>query len=104
MTFDQDNLDDSTSNLRKQRRQQEDKKRMAYRRAIEEYRESKALHALVQFAVGELPALAAQRRPSRLPQTHRMQAIRDPHRTEQAAHLTLLRTIIARASFASSAL
>lgn len=47
MTFDQDNLDDSTSNLRKQRRQQEDKKRMAYRRAIEEYRESKALHALV---------------------------------------------------------
>lgn len=47
MTFDQDNLDDSTSNLRKQRRQQEDKKRMAYRRAIEDYRESKALHALV---------------------------------------------------------
>ncbi|KAA0694014.1 transcriptional regulator [Halopseudomonas laoshanensis] len=47
MTFDQDNLDDSTSNVRKQRRQQEDKKRMAYRRAIEDYRESKALHALV---------------------------------------------------------
>ncbi|WOD11261.1 hypothetical protein RPW65_19995 [Pseudomonas sp. NyZ704] len=47
MTVDQDNLDDSTSNVRKQRRQQEDKKRMAYRRAIEDYRESKALHALV---------------------------------------------------------
>lgn len=51
MTFDQDNLDDSSSsgssNVRKQRRQQEDKKRMAYRRAIEDYRESKALHALV---------------------------------------------------------
>ena len=47
MTFDQDNLTDTTSNVRKQRRQQEDKKRMAYRRAIEDYRESKALHALV---------------------------------------------------------
>lgn len=47
MTFDQDNLDDASGSLRKQKRQQEDKKRMAYRRAIEDYQESKALHALV---------------------------------------------------------
>lgn len=47
MAFDHGNLDDTTGSVRKQRRQQEDKKRMAYRRAIEDYRESKALHALV---------------------------------------------------------
>ncbi|WP_022960863.1 PA3496 family putative envelope integrity protein [Halopseudomonas pelagia] len=47
MAFDQDNLDDTIGNVRKQRRQQEDKKRMAYRRAIEDYQESKALHAMV---------------------------------------------------------
>lgn len=47
MAFDHSNFDDTTGSVRKQRRQQEDKKRMAYRRAIEDYRESKALHALV---------------------------------------------------------
>ncbi|TVP87637.1 MAG: transcriptional regulator [Pseudomonadaceae bacterium] len=36
---------DAQPNLRKQRRQQEDKKRMAYRRAIEDYRDSQALQA-----------------------------------------------------------
>lgn len=38
---------DSTSNLRREKRRNEDRKRMAYRRAIEEYRESQALHQLV---------------------------------------------------------
>lgn len=47
MTFDQDEQQDTGNNVRKQRRQQEDKKRMAYRRAIEDYQESKALQALV---------------------------------------------------------
>lgn len=54
MNLDQETLDDSTSNVRKQRRQQEDRRRMAYRRAIEQYQESKALHALVS----DFPELA----------------------------------------------
>ncbi len=36
-----------SSNPRREKRRQEDKRRMAYRRAIEDYRESQALHALV---------------------------------------------------------
>lgn len=47
MAFAQEHQEYSTVSVRKQQRQQEDKKRMAYRRAIEDYRESKALHALV---------------------------------------------------------
>lgn len=34
-------------NTRKEKRRQEDKRLMAYRRAIEDYRESRALHELV---------------------------------------------------------
>lgn len=48
MAFDPDyRSDTSTSNLRRERRREEDKKRMAYRRAIEDYRDSQALHAQV---------------------------------------------------------
>lgn len=47
MTFESDNVDGTVGNLRKQKREQEDKKRMAYRRAIEQYQESKALQAQV---------------------------------------------------------
>ena len=56
MAFDSDFEDGSTS-VRKQRRQNEDRKRMAYRRAIEEYRESQALQAQVcDFPdIGESP-------------------------------------------------
>ncbi|MEH6501706.1 MAG: hypothetical protein V7751_20170 [Pseudoalteromonas distincta] len=54
MAFEHDTTDDSVSNVRKQRRQQEDRRRMAYRRAIEQYQESKALHALVS----DFPELA----------------------------------------------
>lgn len=48
-------LHDRTS-LRKQRRMEEDKKRMAYRRAIEDYREQQALQA--QFC--DFPELLGQ--------------------------------------------
>jgi hypothetical protein len=47
MSYNQEMSDGSTGNMRRQRRQQEDRKRMGYRRAIEQYRESQALHALV---------------------------------------------------------
>jgi hypothetical protein len=50
MAFEHDTTDDSVSNVR----QQEDRRRMAYRRAIEQYQESKALHALVS----DFPELA----------------------------------------------
>lgn len=43
MAFEPDFEEDSTSSVRKQRRQNEDRKRMAYRRAIEDYRETQAL-------------------------------------------------------------
>lgn len=57
MAFDSDFEDGSTS-VRKQRRQNEDRKRMAYRRAIETYRESQALHA----QVCDFPEIAEARR------------------------------------------
>lgn len=47
MTFQPDSATDSTSTLRRQRRLEEDKKRMAYRRAIEDYRDSQVLHQQV---------------------------------------------------------
>lgn len=53
MAFDPDYEDDSTSSVRKQRRQKEDRRRMAYRRAIEDYRESQAL----QMQVCDFPEL-----------------------------------------------
>ena len=40
MSYNQEMSDESTGNVRRQRRQQEDRKRMGYRRAIEQYRES----------------------------------------------------------------
>tara|TARA_R110001599_G_scaffold1454_4_gene7041 strand:- start:16908 stop:17255 length:348 start_codon:yes stop_codon:yes gene_type:complete len=58
MAFDADYEDGNTS-VRKQRRQNEDRKRMAYRRAIEEYRESQALHA----QVCDFPDIMEARRP-----------------------------------------
>ncbi len=54
-----DQTEDNTSSVRKQRRLQEDRKRMAYRRAIEQYRESQALHA----QVCDFPELTETRRP-----------------------------------------
>lgn len=47
MTFQPDNATDSTSSLRRQRRLEQDKKRMAYRRAIEDYRDGQVLHQQV---------------------------------------------------------
>lgn len=44
MAFYPDNATDSTSSVRRQRRLEQDKKRMAYRRAIEDYRDSQILH------------------------------------------------------------
>lgn len=58
MSFDSD-FEDGSSSVRKQRRQKEDRKRMAYRRAIEEYRESQALHA----QVCDFPEITESRRP-----------------------------------------
>lgn len=58
MAFDAD-FEDGTTSARKQRRQKEDRKRMAYRRAIEEYRESQALHA----EVCDFPDISTPRRP-----------------------------------------
>jgi hypothetical protein len=40
-------LDNVTSNPRKEKRREEDKRLMAYRRAIEDYRDSRALHEQV---------------------------------------------------------
>ena len=49
MTLMQEDAQEDTRNavvsVRKQRRLEEDKKRMAYRRAIEDYRDSQALQA-----------------------------------------------------------
>lgn len=47
MAFDPDYLSDSSSrnDVRRERRRQEDKRRMSYRRAIENYRESQSLQA-----------------------------------------------------------
>ena len=52
MAFDPDFAGDthSASSERRERRRQEDKKRMAYRRAIEDYRESQALQEHSQAA------------------------------------------------------
>lgn len=47
MSYDPEDSIDSTSNPRREKRRLEDRKRMAYRRAIEDYRESRALHQLV---------------------------------------------------------
>lgn len=58
MAFDAD-FEEGATSVRKQRRQKEDRKRMAYRRAIEEYRESQALHA----QVCDFPELTDVRRP-----------------------------------------
>ncbi|MBL4835854.1 MAG: hypothetical protein JKY26_18035 [Pseudomonas sp.] len=58
MAFDAD-FEDGTTSARKQRRQNEDRKRMAYRRAIEEYRESQALQA----QVCDFPEISDARRP-----------------------------------------
>lgn len=44
-----------TTNVRNERRRQDDKKRMAYRRAIEDYREAQALKA----QLGDFPELMA---------------------------------------------
>jgi len=47
MAFDPDYLSDSSSSndVRREKRRQEDKRRMSYRRAIEDYRESQSLQA-----------------------------------------------------------
>ncbi|HDZ58371.1 MAG TPA: transcriptional regulator [Pseudomonas xinjiangensis] len=47
MAFERDDTSGSPRDPRRDRRREEDKKRMAYRRAIEDYRESQALHHLV---------------------------------------------------------
>ena len=52
-------LNEDSSNPRKQRRQMEERKRMAFRRAIEDYRESQALQA--QFC--DFPELLGQHKP-----------------------------------------
>ena len=67
MAFDPDFAGDthSASSERRERRRQEDKKRMAYRRAIEDYRESQALQA----SFSDFPELLGQtdfHRPHRL--------------------------------------
>jgi hypothetical protein len=59
MSYDQETSDESTGSVRRQRRHQEDRKRMGYRRAIEQYRESQALQALVC----DFPELAEPTRP-----------------------------------------
>ena len=58
MAFDPDFAGDthSASSERRERRRQEDKKRMAYRRAIEAYRESQALQA----SFSDFPELLGQ--------------------------------------------
>lgn len=45
MAFIPDFADESAKSVRNERRRQEDKRRMAYRRAIEDYREAQALNA-----------------------------------------------------------
>ncbi|PRB82756.1 PA3496 family putative envelope integrity protein [Pseudomonas sp. MYb185] len=44
MAFDPDFAGESVKSVRNERRRQQDKKRMAYRRAIEDYREAQALN------------------------------------------------------------
>lgn len=51
---------ESAKSVRNERRRQEDKRRMAYRRAIEDYREAQALHA----QLGDFPELVTARRGS----------------------------------------
>ncbi len=45
MTFHPELADESINSVRNQRRKQQDKKRMAYRKAIEDYREAQALNS-----------------------------------------------------------
>ena len=47
MAFVPDVPGESVKNVRQEQRRQQDKKRMAYRRAIEDYREEQALRAQV---------------------------------------------------------
>lgn len=58
MAFIPDFAGESTKSVRNERRRQEDKRRMAYRRAIEDYREAQALQA----QLGDFPELLAVRR------------------------------------------
>lgn len=60
MAFIPDSAGESVKNVRNERRRQQDKKRMAYRRAIEDYREAKALQA----QLGDFPELMASRHTS----------------------------------------
>ena len=55
MAFIPDFAGESAKSVRNERRRQEDKRRMAYRRAIEDYREAQALHA----RLGDFPELLA---------------------------------------------
>lgn len=45
MAFNPDFASETISSVRREKRRLEDKRRMAFRRAIEDYRESQALHA-----------------------------------------------------------
>lgn len=47
MALDHEITEHGTDTPRKQRRQEEERRRMAYRRAIEDYRDSQALQALL---------------------------------------------------------
>lgn len=58
MAFIPDSAGESVKNVRNERRRQQDKKRMAYRRAIEDYREEQALRA----QVGDFPEAMLARR------------------------------------------
>lgn len=58
MAFIPDSAGESVKNVRNERRRQQDKKRMAYRRAIEDYREAQALDALLS----DFPELMVQHR------------------------------------------
>ncbi|WP_304638634.1 PA3496 family putative envelope integrity protein [Pseudomonas sp.] len=57
MAFETEFDSETGSNPRREKRRQEDKRRMAYRRAIEDYRDSQALHAMV----ADYPELAGYR-------------------------------------------
>ena len=60
MAFVPDVAGESVRSARQEQRRQQDKKRMAYRRAIEDYREAKALQA----QLGDFPELMASRHTS----------------------------------------
>ena len=57
MAFVPDFAGESAKSVRNERRRQEDKRRMAYRRAIEDYREAQALRA----QLGDFPELMVAR-------------------------------------------